>query len=92
MKGNMKKAVIEILYEGEPVLGSRTNGQYLVREYEDEEELGGSFYKTIEEAEARVLEYQNIHIFIIYLLVKYEFTSGLQHLRFLAIQVVLSRE
>ena len=60
MKGNMKKAVIEILYEGEPVLGSQTNGQYLVREYEDEEELGGSFYKTIEEAEARVLEYQNM--------------------------------
>jgi len=60
MRKIMKKAVIEILYEGEPVLGSRTNGQYLVREYEDEEELGGSFYKTIEEAEARVLEYQNM--------------------------------
>ncbi len=56
----MKKAVIEILYEDEPVLGSRTNGQYLVREYENEEELGGSFYKTIEEAEAHVREYQDI--------------------------------
>ena len=56
----MKKAVIEILYENEPVLGSRTNGQYLVREYENEEELGGSFYKTIEEAEAHVREYQDI--------------------------------
>jgi len=60
MRKIMKKAVIEILYEGEPVLGSPTNGQYMVREYEDEEELGGSFYKTIEEAEARVLEYQNM--------------------------------
>ena len=54
----MKKAVIEILYEDESVLGSRTNGQYLVREYENEEELGGSFYKTLEEAEAHVREYQ----------------------------------
>ena len=56
----MKKAVIEILYEDETVLGSRTNGQYLVREYENEEELGGSFYKTLEEAEARVREYQEM--------------------------------
>ena len=56
----MKKAVIEILYEDESVLGSRTNGQYLVREYENEEELGGSFYKTLEEAEARVQEYQEM--------------------------------
>ena len=54
----MKKAVIEILYEDESVLGSRTNGQYLVREYDNEEELGGSFYKTLEEAEAHVREYQ----------------------------------
>ena len=56
----MKKAVIEILYEDEPVLGSRTNGQYLVREYKNEEELGGSFYKTLEEAEAHVREYQEM--------------------------------
>ena len=56
----MKKAVIEILYEDETVLGSRTNGQYLVREYENDEELGGSFYKTLEEAEARVREYQEM--------------------------------
>ena len=56
----MKKAVIEILYEDESVLGSRTNGQYLVREYDNEEELGGSFYKTLEESEARVREYQEM--------------------------------
>ena len=55
----MKKAVIEILYDGEVVLGSQTAGKYMVREYEDEDEMGGSFYKTIEEAEARVIEYQN---------------------------------
>ena len=56
----MRKAVIEILYEGESVLGSKTAGQYMVREYEDEEEMGGSFFQTMEEAEARVLEYQNM--------------------------------
>ena len=54
----MKKATIEILHEGETVLDSRTNGQYLVREYEDGEEMSGSFYKTLEEAEAHVREYQ----------------------------------
>ena len=54
----MKKATIEILHEGETVLGSRTNGQYLVREYEDGEEMSGIFYKTLEEAEAHVREYQ----------------------------------
>ena len=55
----MKKAVIEILYDGEVVLGSQAAGKYMVREYEDDVEMGGSFYKTIEEAEARVNEYQN---------------------------------
>ena len=54
----MKKATLEILHEGETVLGSRTNGQYLVREYEAGEEMSGSFYKTLEEAEAHVREYQ----------------------------------
>ena len=54
----MKKATIEILHEGETVLGSRTNGQYLVLEYEAGEEMSGSFYKTLEEAEAHVREYQ----------------------------------
>ena len=55
----MKKAVIEILYDGEVVLGSQAAGKYMVREYEDGVEMGGSFCKTIEEAEARVNEYQN---------------------------------
>ena len=56
----MKKATIEVLYEGETVLGSNTNGQYMVREYEDNEEMGGSFFNTIEEAETHVLKYQNM--------------------------------
>ena len=50
-KADMSKATIEILYEGETVLGSQTNGEYMVVEYdEDGDESGGSFYKTIEEA------------------------------------------
>jgi len=54
----MKKATIEILEEGETIFGSRTGGNYMVREYEDGEEMGGSFFKTIEEAETYVREYQ----------------------------------
>jgi hypothetical protein len=56
----MMKATIEILYEDEKVLGSPTYGEYMVREYdEDGDEIGGSFYKTIEEAETHVKNYQN---------------------------------
>ena len=55
----MKTATIEILNEGETIFGSRTAGQYFVRRYEDGEEMGGGFFKTITEAEARVREYQN---------------------------------
>ena len=54
----MKTATIEILEEGETIFGSRTAGEYFVREYEDNEEMGGGFFKTMEEAEARVREYQ----------------------------------
>ena len=55
----MKTATIEILEEGETIFGSHTNGKYFVREYEDNEEMGGGFFKTMEEAEARVREYQH---------------------------------
>ena len=54
----MRTATIEILRDAETVFGSRTAGQYFVREYEDGEEMGGGFFKTITEAEARVREYQ----------------------------------
>jgi len=54
----MKTATIEILEKDETVLGSPTNGRYMVREFEDGEEMGGSFFKTIEEAETNVREYQ----------------------------------
>ena len=55
----MRTATIEILRDAETVFGSRTAGQYFVREYEDGEEMGVGFFKTITEAEARVREYQN---------------------------------
>ena len=54
----MKTATIEILEPGETIFGSPTAGKYFVRRYEDEEEMGGSFFGTIEEAETNVKEYQ----------------------------------
>ena len=54
----MKTATIEILEEGETIFGSPTNGEFFVRRYEDGEEMGGGFFKTIEEAETCVREYQ----------------------------------
>ena len=58
----MKKATIEILHESETVLGSHTNGQYFVREYEDGEELSGSFHKYLHDAVNHVKEYQDMNI------------------------------
>ncbi len=57
----MKKATIEILEEGETIFGSPTNGDYFVRRYEDGEEMGGGFFKTMEEAETEVREYQQLN-------------------------------
>ena len=53
-----RHATIEILEKGEVILGSHTAGEYFVREYENGEELGGQFFKSINEAEAHVREYQ----------------------------------
>ena len=47
----MKKATIEILHESETVLGSHTNGQYFVREYED---VNNSVYAKIFELRGEV--------------------------------------
>ena len=41
----MKTATLEVLNEGELIFGTRTNGSYFVREYEDDEEVAGSFSK-----------------------------------------------
>tara|TARA_B100000287_G_C20672698_1_gene793990 strand:+ start:4073 stop:4243 length:171 start_codon:yes stop_codon:yes gene_type:complete len=55
----MKHATIEILEDGETTIFGKPKGKYFVREYEDNIEMGGGFFKTIEEAESRVREYQN---------------------------------
>ncbi len=57
----MKKATIEILHEDESVLGSKTSGQYMVREYEDGEEMSGSFHKYLHDAVNHVKEYQGMN-------------------------------
>ena len=56
----MKKATIEILHEDETVLGSRTNVQYFVREYENGEERSGSFHKYLHDAVSHVKKYQEM--------------------------------
>ena len=53
----MREATIEVLNRGEKVLGSPTIGRYMVREYNDGEETGGAFYKTLEDADKHVTEY-----------------------------------
>ena len=56
----MKKATIEFLHEDETILGSRTNGQYFVREYENGEERSGSFHKYLHDAVSHVKKYQEM--------------------------------
>jgi len=57
-----KYATIEILDDGEEILGSVPNGRYMVREYERgenwNEELGATFYESILDAEKHVIDYQ----------------------------------
>ena len=50
----MRTATLEVLNEGELIFGTRTNGSYFVREYEDNEEVAGSFFNTEEEAKAYI--------------------------------------
>ena len=54
----MKRATLEILEPGEKIFGSPTGGRYFVQEFENDEPRGGSFFKTIEEAEQHMLEYE----------------------------------
>ena len=53
----MREATIEVLNKGEKGLGSPTIGRYMVREYDDGEETGGGFYKTLEDADKHVANY-----------------------------------
>tara|TARA_Y100001951_G_scaffold82140_1_gene70518 strand:- start:272 stop:448 length:177 start_codon:yes stop_codon:yes gene_type:complete len=56
----MNRATIEVLDEGEKIFGSKTNGEFFVREYENDVEIGGKFFLTIEEAVEHVREFQTI--------------------------------
>ena len=53
----MRSATIEVLEKGEIVLGSPTIGRYFVREYRDDEEVGGAFFKQLKDADKHVAEY-----------------------------------
>ena len=53
-----KRATLEILDEGEKIFGSPTGGKYFVQEFENDEPRGGSFFKTIQEAEKHMVEYE----------------------------------
>ena len=53
-----KRATLEILDPGEKVFGSRTGGRYWVQEFENDEPRGGQFFKTIQEAEKHMVEYE----------------------------------
>ena len=54
----MRRATLEILQDGEKVFGSPTGGKYFVQEVENEEPRGGSFFKTIQEAEKHMVEWE----------------------------------
>ena len=51
-------ATIEILNEGEMILGAIPKGRYMVCEYDGGEEMGAEFYDSILLAEKHVLMYQ----------------------------------
>ena len=53
-----RRATLEILDAGEKIFGSPTGGKYFVQEFENDEPRGGSFFKTIHEAEKHMVEYE----------------------------------
>ena len=53
-----KRATLEILDPGEKIFGSPTDGKYFVQEFEDDVPRGGQFFKTIQEAEKHMVEYE----------------------------------
>ena len=58
----MRTATVEILEEDEKIFGSRTNGQYMVRRFEDGIEMGGEFHYTLVEAGAAVRNWEKFGI------------------------------
>ena len=53
----MKTATLEVLEPEEKVFGSKTAGSYFVREIVDGEHMGGSFFKTEQEATDYIKEF-----------------------------------
>ena len=53
-----KRATLEILDAGEKIFGSPTAGKYFVQEFDDDVPRGGQFFKTIQEAEKYMVEYE----------------------------------
>ena len=53
-----RRATLEILDAGEKIFGSPTGGKYFLQEFENDEPRGGSFFKTIQEAEKHMVEYE----------------------------------
>ena len=53
----MKTATLEVLEPEEKVFGSKTAGSYFVREFIDGEHMGGSFFKTEQEAKDHIKEF-----------------------------------
>jgi len=53
-----KFATIEILFADEEVLGAKPTGRYMVREYNEGEEVGGEYFDSILLAEKHVIKYQ----------------------------------
>ena len=53
----MKTATLEVLEPEEKIFGSKTAGSYFVREFVDGEHMGGSFFKTEQEATDYIKEF-----------------------------------
>jgi hypothetical protein len=59
------KATIEILYPDEKPFGSKPAGEFLVREFDQYGvELSGSFFKTMDKAEAAVRRYMDVELHV----------------------------
>ncbi len=53
----MKTAILEVLEPEEKVFGTKTAGSYFVKEFVDGEHMGGSFFKTEQEAKDYIKEF-----------------------------------
>ena len=47
---------VEILEEGEKVLGSPTKGRYMVRKFDGATEMSGEFFETLIDAHGYIIE------------------------------------